>query len=55
MAVVCGAEANVTAAFGSFPGVDHPVQFSVKGADGTAERFGPVVKRVPNQGFTARV
>ena len=52
LAIVCRTDAlEVTGFFGSFPGVHHPVQFSVRGANGNVERFGPVVAAGPESGF----
>ena len=42
---------EVTGYFGSFPGVQHALQFAVRGGDGGVERFGPVVKAEPTSGF----
>ena len=42
---------EVTAFFGSFPGIRHPVQLAVRGAGGKVGRFGPVVAGGPQSGF----
>ena len=59
LGVVCAMDGSdrveVTGYFGSFPGVQHALQFAVRGGDGGVERFGPVVKAEPTSGFTARV
>ena len=55
LGVVCAMDGSdrveVTGYFGSFPGVQHALQFAVRGGDGGVERFGPVVKAEPASGF----
>ena len=55
LGIVCRSDgsraAEVTAYFGSFPGVGHPVQLAVRGAGGRVGRFGPVVSAGPESGF----
>ena len=55
LGIVCKSDGSgdtvVTAYFGSFPGVGHPVQFAVRGAGGRVGRFGPVVSGGPESGF----
>ena len=41
----------MTGYFGSFPGVQHALQFVVRDVDGSVERFGPVVTAGPESGF----
>lgn len=44
-------EIEATVFFGGFPADRRPVQLAVRGADGTVERFGPVVTAGPESGF----
>ena len=53
--VLCATEGprrvEATAFFGGFPRDRRPVQLAVRTADGTVERFGPVVSAGPEAGF----
>ena len=55
LAAVCATEGprrvEATAFFGAFPGDRRPVQLAVRTAQGTVERFGPVVTGGPEAGF----
>ncbi len=55
LGVVCATDGSsrveVTGYFGSFPGVQHALQFVVRDVDGSVERFGPVVTAGPESGF----
>ena len=55
LAAVCAMEGprrvEATAFFGAFPGDRRPVQLAVRIAEGTVERFGPVVSGGPEAGF----
>ena len=55
LALICRAEdpahAEATAYFSGFPEDRRPVQLAVRGAEGTAERFGRAVSGGPESGF----